>query len=157
MKLLVILLLLLGQTAVDDAARTSSTSVITLERTGCFGTCPVYKLTIFKDGNVLFEGKEYVRQEGKASGKISQKALKDLIAQFQSIDYVNLRSSYVSQGKECPEWWTDSPGAITSLTFEGKTKTINHYHGCRGVPVLDSLTELEDKIDKAVNSDQWIK
>jgi hypothetical protein len=157
MKVLVMVFLLLAQTAVGEGAETNSTSVITLERTACFGTCPVYKLTIFKDGKVLFEGKEYVRQKGKASGKISKKALKDLIAQFQSINYLDLRSSYVSQGKECPEWWTDSPGAITSLTLEGKTKTINHYHGCRGVSVLDGLTELEDKIDQAVNSKQWIK
>src|SRR6059058_5801427 len=32
-------------------------TLITLERTACFGTCPVYKLTISADGKVAFEGK----------------------------------------------------------------------------------------------------
>ena len=38
--------------------------VITLERTACFGVCPVYKLTIYGDGRVLYDGIRFVRTEG---------------------------------------------------------------------------------------------
>ena len=35
-----------------------------------------------------------------------------------------------------------------------ETKTIKHYHGDFSAP--EELTELEDKIDEIVNSEQWI-
>ena len=37
---------------------------ITLERAGCFGFCPDYKLTITADGAVVFEGGNGVKQVG---------------------------------------------------------------------------------------------
>ena len=33
----------------------------TLQRTMCLGTCPVYKLTIYNDGRVEWEGSHYVK------------------------------------------------------------------------------------------------
>jgi len=131
--------------------------VITLERGACFGTCPVYKLSIFADGRVEYEGKEFVKRQGKARGQISKAALQSLIREFEKIDYTKLDNEYVSEGPNCPEWWTDSPSAITSLDWKGKQKKIRHYHGCRGARVLDQLTALENKIDQVVNTKRWIK
>ena len=42
-----------------------NTVVITLERTTCFGVCPVYTLTIYGDGRVVYEGTRFVRTEGE--------------------------------------------------------------------------------------------
>ena len=131
--------------------------VITLERTACYGTCPVYKLTIYDDGTVEYEGLEFVKKTGKAQGQITKDALEDLIREFEKIDYFKLGDSYRSEGKNCPEYWTDHPTAITSLNWQGKKKTIHHYHGCRGTTVLEQLTALENKIDEVVNTKQWIE
>ena len=35
--------------------------VITLERTACHGTCPIYKLTIEGNGTVIYEGQDFVQ------------------------------------------------------------------------------------------------
>ena len=43
-----------GQPTADSAAR------ITLERGPCFGTCPVYSVTLDGSGAVLFEGRRFV-------------------------------------------------------------------------------------------------
>src|SRR6185436_11964809 len=43
---------------------------IRLERTACFGECPVYVVTIDARGNVTFEGRHFVRVEGKATDTI---------------------------------------------------------------------------------------
>src|ERR1700685_2974283 len=37
---------------------------VTLERTGCVGSCPGYKVTILADGSVHYEGLYYVQAEG---------------------------------------------------------------------------------------------
>lgn len=131
--------------------------VITLQRTRCFGTCPSYKLTIYDDGKVEYEGKDYVKRKGKIEGRITKAELEELIREFERIDYLNLADDYTLDSKNCPQGWTDNPTAVTSLDWKGKKKAITHYHGCRGSNVLDQLTALEDKIDQVVKTERWIK
>src|SRR5690242_3144405 len=131
--------------------------VITLERTACFGSCPVYRLTIFDDGKVLFDGKEFVKRPGIDTSQIKQSDLEELIRQFEKIDYLNLDENYTDDPKNCPQQWTDAPSAITSFEWKGKKKTIRHYYGCSGSKVAEQLTALEDKIDEVVNTNQWLK
>jgi len=45
--------------------------IITLERTRCLGTCPVYKLTISGDGTVVYEGKDFVKVKGMKKSRVS--------------------------------------------------------------------------------------
>lgn len=136
---------------------TTRVPVITLERTACFGSCPVYKLTIFDDGKVLFDGKEFVKRPGMDTSQITKSQLEDLIRQFEKIDFLNLDENYTDDPKNCPEQWTDHPSAITSLNWKGKSKTVRHYYGCRGSKVAEQLMDLEGKIDEVVNTNQWIK
>ena len=131
--------------------------VITLERSVCYGTCPAYKLTIFDDGKVIYVGKEFVKQKGKAEGRITKAELDELVREFERINYFSLDDYYTDGPKNCPEYWTDHPSAVTSLSWKGKTKKIDHYHGCHGLPVLEQLTNLEKKIDEVVNSKRWIE
>ena len=121
--------------------------VITLERTACFGVCPVYTLTIYGDGRIVYEGMRNVRIEGTITTTISEDKIKQLITEFQKIDYFSLKDSYEERNA------TDMPSAYTSLTINGKTKTVRHYHGDLNAP--KKLTELENKIDLIVNSDEW--
>lgn len=123
--------------------------VMTLERTVCYGICPEYKLTIYGDGNVEYEGRRFVKIEGKKAITISEEKVRQLLAEFQRIDYFSLEDSYEELMA------TDMPSAYTSLTIDGKTKTVRHYHGDFNAP--EKLTDLEDKIDEIVDSNQWIK
>ena len=123
--------------------------VITLERTVCFGACPEYKLTIYGNGSVVYEGKRFVRIEGKRTITIGEVKVRQLLSEFKNIDYFSLNDSYEEFMA------TDMPSAFTSLTVDGKTKTVRHYHGDFSAP--KELTELEDRIDEIVNTDQWIK
>ena len=131
--------------------------VITLERTACFGSCPVYKVTIFDDGTVMFDGKESVKRPGMDVSRISKSDVEALVREFAKVDYQKLDEAYTDDPKNCPQQWTDASTAITSLTVEGKKKTVRHYLGCGGSKVLVQLTKLEDKIDEVANTNQWIK
>jgi Domain of unknown function (DUF6438) len=115
----------------------------------------MYKLTIFSDGRVNYEGIKYVKKLGKASGRISRAKLNDLIKGFTSIDYFNLPDLIEPGQKSCPQVATDMPSAITSLTWQGRYKMVRHYHGCSGLSSLELLTNLENEIDKTVNMKKW--
>src|SRR3954471_8041193 len=46
-----------------------------LERGVCYGTCPAYKLTVYRDGKVEYVGKNYVKKIGKAGGTLTDAQL----------------------------------------------------------------------------------
>jgi len=121
-------------------------TTITLQRTACFGACPVYKLTIFVDGRVVYTGERYVKVTGKRTTRISPKAVKQLAAEFQKLNYFSLPESYAGGP-------TDMASAITSITIGKTRKSVNHYLGSPNAP--QTLTALENKIDAVVNSQQW--
>jgi len=121
--------------------------IITLERRGCDGQCPVYKLTIYGNGTVIYDGYYFVNVTGKHITNISEGKIRELISEFEKIDYFSLNDSYSSD-------IIGLGSAITSISINGKIKTINHQFGVFGLP--KELTELEYKIDEIVNSSQWI-
>jgi hypothetical protein len=56
--------LLLALQLVAQSGPAISDFCITLERVGCLGSCPDYKVTILGDGSVQYDGRAYVRTEG---------------------------------------------------------------------------------------------
>lgn len=130
---------------------------ITLQRTACFGTCPVYKLTIKSDGSVTFEGVRFTKTTGIATGKITPGDFRTLAKEFEKINYFSLPDAYMPGTKECPQRVTDMPSAETSIRFNGRTKSVSHYHGCGTEGALAKLTALENKIDEVVGTQKWIK
>src|SRR5689334_7780175 len=88
--------------------------VITLERTICFGSCPAYKVSIYGDGLVIYEGKDFVKTKGDADGRITKDELQQLVREFEKLDYMKLRDRYGDDNAGCPESSTDYPSAITS-------------------------------------------
>ncbi|OGO18690.1 MAG: hypothetical protein A2Z02_00150 [Chloroflexi bacterium RBG_16_48_7] len=142
-----------GGTTVPAATPTTTPAppmiLITLERTPCFGTCPVYSLKISGNGAVVYDGKDHVKLKGVQETTISAGAVNQLVLEFENTGYFSLNDSYTKFEI------TDMPSANTSITIGRKTKSIKHYYGDRSAP--KQLTELEKKIDDTVNSAQWIK
>ena len=128
--------------------------VITLQRTACFGTCPIYKLTVYGDGRVEYEGEQFVAVQGAQTATITPEQVKALATAFEQADYFNLPSNYSAPA-------TDLPTTITSVIFKGQTKTIENYGGC--FVEIDSLNkapqalcDFEILIDTVTNSAQWV-
>ena len=120
--------------------------VITLERTACHGTCPIYKLTIEGNGDVIYEGQDFVQVKGKQTESLGPVQIQDLVSAFEQANFFTL-PDYTHEDT------TDSPSVITSITRNGETKTVNHYYGDNSAP--QALFDLESKIDEITNSKQW--
>ncbi len=157
--------------ALDSAAQLVPTdTVITLERTACMGSCPDYKIMIFADGMVIYDGREYVKQLGIVRSTITQDQINQLIKEFERISYFSLRDRYEVVPDGCPTYGTDMSWANTSFKVNGRFKAIRHYYGCQyseassryHVPHIrelvypKELVDLESKIDEVVNIKQWI-
>ncbi len=144
--------LLLNSFATASVRADSEVTTITLERTPCFGTCPVYKLTVHRSGQVEFEGKDHVQQKGSRRGRISSEDFGKLVKKIEEINFFSLNDRY--DGKR-PDGSgvtvTDLPTRKTSVTKGDHTKTVENYF--RGPP---GLKELEDLIDEMTKSVRWI-
>jgi len=121
----------------------------TLERTACFGWCPVYKITIFRDGVLDYEGTQYVKTRGPASGHLSAEQIAALHALFENNGYRDFKDAYQDVRI------TDMPSAYTSYSpGSGQTKSVRHAHGDPTAP--KQLTTIEDGIDRIIEIEQWI-
>lgn len=152
-------------TRLEQGNASDSDAVITLERSGCLGTCPTYKLIVFGDGLVLYEGRENVKTKGIARTVINQDLVRQLISEFSKADFFTLKDRYETVRDGCFTSLTDQPWVFTSIRINGTTKSVAHDHGCVGKEGPDGartlfpseLTALEDKIDETVNSKLWLE
>jgi hypothetical protein len=126
---------------------------MTLERTQCYGSCPAYKVSIRSDGTVNYEGKEFVRVKGLQSSTVGSEAALKVLNQFMKVKYLSLKDSYRSiknpDGTE--SFVTDLPTRFTSLTVDGKKKSVEDYVGAP-----EELVALENRIDEVTNSRKWV-
>src|SRR2546427_11388530 len=73
---------------------TPDDALITLERTVCYGPCPIYKLTIIADGTVTFEGRQNGKVKGLVKSRINRDDLRNLMAVVEAASYFSLNNSY---------------------------------------------------------------
>lgn len=127
-----------------------ASTVITLDRTVCFGFCPSYSLRIGGDGTVVYSGRQFVKVVGTASAQVPVSDVQALVNEMEQANYFNL-----TVPQTCARGIaTDYPTATTSLTLGGATHTVEHYGGNPCAPTV--LTTLEDRIDAVAQSTQWV-
>jgi hypothetical protein len=126
---------------------------VTLERTPCFGTCPVYLVAISRTGEVRFTGKHHVTHTGQATATIPVVRVDSLLAELDAAGYYGFADDYVMSSPACGMYATDSPTVITSVSRDGKTKTIRHDRGCSAAP--PELSQLEQRIDEVAETGRW--
>lgn len=137
------LLLIICSPTLGEDTNTS----ITLERGICFGTCPVYTLTIFGNGSIVYEGKEFVKELGIRNGSVNASIAEELFSLIDTSGFIDLADSYSAYDI------TDMPSATITLITNGKVKRVEHYHGDMTAPPI--LTDLENAIDQTADVTRW--
>ncbi|HSS20113.1 MAG TPA: DUF6438 domain-containing protein [Pyrinomonadaceae bacterium] len=124
---------------------------ITLERTPCYGNCPAYKLTVFGDGRVQYEGLKYVKTIGKKESLIKPGEVREIVSAALEAKYFTL-DSYAMDNCTCTQC-TDMPAANTEISIKGRSHKVGHDFGCRCAP--KELWNLEETIDRVAGSLKW--
>ena len=120
--------------------------VVRLQRTACFGRCPIYTLSFYKDGTAIYKGEKWVEKEGLYKSRISKSKLNNIISKAKEVGFYEMDNQYDN------EYVTDLPSTITTLKGESGFKVVaNRYEG----PEL--LLELEKLIDELADSIEWEK
>lgn len=91
-----------GTVAVAPSTPVSSTDHIALYLNGCYGTCPHYTITVHGNGLVSYEGKAYVRIEGKRETTLHREDVQRL---FEAAERLHLATMDLSKttGEDSPK------------------------------------------------------
>lgn len=128
-----------------DAPAQAPKLLVAIERTPCFGRCPIYRAELFDDGTLVFDGRRFTAMEGRHEAKLSKERVDGIVARVSESDFAKWKDSYEDHNV------TDMPSV--HLTF--REKTIRHYHGDRSAP--EGLKTLEEAVDTLLGIQGWVR
>ena len=132
-KLFLILFSVLLSCGLTRKADTSEIEpIVSLQRTACFGTCPIYKIEIYTDGSGTYTGTRFVENIGVSKFQLSKSDVNKILEYAIKIGFSKLKDEY-------SEPITDLPTTFIQI----KDKKIKDYTGAP-----KKLKNLENLIDK---------
>lgn len=124
--------------------RLSDTVFARIERTPCFGRCPIYIITIYKSGYTTYEGENFVDMIGKFETNLEQEKLELLMTEAERIKFFEFDHIYDNENV------TDLPATLITFSTKGGFKTsINRYGG------PEELNSFSDFFDSIIKGSNW--
>ncbi|RMF03384.1 MAG: hypothetical protein D6772_02195 [Bacteroidetes bacterium] len=116
---------------------------IEMEKGPCFGSCPVFKLTIYEGGVAVYEGRRFTDRIGRYTKQLDMNVYRNLIRAFQEANMWSFQNAYKAQVPDLP---------TVTITYheDGNSKSVK---GKDGRP--EKIEELEAMLDKIANSGGW--
>jgi hypothetical protein len=102
---------------------------------------------------VSFRGESFVRTRHPKPRRIGRERVRALFAAFERAGFLDLPDVYSTARCPCAVA-TDNPSAATTLTWRGRTRTLDHDYGCHCAP--RTLADLEVAVDDAAGVRRWI-
>jgi len=119
--------------------------IIEMEKTACYGECPVYTIKIDQQGKGLFVGVENTSNLGLFTFSLNNQEMRELEAAFDEIGFFELEDRYFDH-------ITDLPTTFLTYRREGKEKKVMDYYGAP-----KELKDLERQISAMVLSKKMKK
>jgi len=127
-------------------------TLITLERVSCGGGCPTYSVSIDAGGLIEYEGRAFVRVEGRQTDRISRAAVAELLDTAARIGFFDLENAYTFRRLPggLTQYSTDLPRSFVSVRVNGRSKRIEDYDG-----TPTPLKAFEARVDALTRSKRW--
>lgn len=129
------------------ASAQSGRDSVSLTRSGCEARCPVYSVSVSRDGPVRYEGRHYVRKAGVIASRIAAARAGALLAELPAA----APASVAFGAPECGSGRAD--GARIEITFTPAAGAPGGWRatldGRCGGPQADALRTLARRIDEA--------
>jgi hypothetical protein len=124
-----------------QANQVSTDTMLYYSRGACFGMCPIFDLTVMKDGRAVYLGKNHVDRIGRFQAKVSYTDIEQVLTKAREIGYFELNAVYDNENVH------DLPNIRTGIAHNGKLHSVrNRYKGPASLRML--YTELDSLIEK---------
>jgi Domain of unknown function (DUF6438) len=118
-----------------------------IERSPCFGKCPVFKAVILNSGKAVYEGRSSVKKLGMFTGLVSEAQIKLLQQKAMDLKMDTLLAEYVNPHL------ADFPSHKVSFLIKGELKSIYIMSTDPPLPV----TEYEQLLEETLDQVNWTK
>jgi len=135
-------------------------TVITYERTRCYGTCPAYRVIIFGDGDIYYTGIANVKTIGNRHSKLSKTDINRILQKTEEISFFELRKYYPDEIESNIILVTDATFILTSIKIGNKFEKISRYIGNElsdNIDFVNTMKELEACIEDVEKIRQYVE
>ena len=122
-----IALALTGCATTSGAALGGGVESITYETGPCFGACPVYRVTVNRDGEGLFEGRRFTAVAGERRFPVTPEQFRAFAAHLAPLRPASGERRYA--GEACETMATDLPSAEV-IWRAADRQSLYFYYGC---------------------------
>lgn len=131
----------------NDAPIPIERETIVLSNSVCFGTCPVYRVTVGPDGHGVFEGEAHVAVIGRREFSIRPEAYRAFARHVEPLRPQGSAVSYHTGVAACMPASTDAPTTVIKWTHAtgAAEQSFTLYHGCRS----DRAVQLREIVREA--------
>ena len=144
-----------GRDSLQKRAHELSFEKVLMQRSACYGRCPVYAVTISSDGKVTFRGEKFVAYMGEHTGFARTNDLLRLDQAIAAVQFFSLRPESGSPEDGCTTWTTDNSTVVINVTAGGREHQVSYYYGCE-VDVGPSIDMLSKTIDEVARAQRWV-
>ena len=134
-------------------SRLDHQTLIILQQTPCFGTCPSYVLTIRGNGRVTLEPGVGPGAGRMVEGHMDWADLRSIVAEFERTKFLEVREP---NGGPCLQEVTDSSTRFITFRIGSREHRVKHYLGCANNTTLH-LLELESVIADRTHLETWLR
>ena len=117
---------------------------LSISKTGCFGNCPIYTLSL--NGKTWsLNGYKFFKYIGEFETDAIKSEIDEIIAQSRTLAWADYKSRYLSG-------YSDLPSTVLQYSStEGDTTTITYENNL----APKELVELVDYLDSKIDSKEW--
>ena len=105
--------------------------IISIKRTACYGQCPVYSIKIFSNGNAIYNGQQFVKENGVVNFSVKKREIDSILNKADEIKFFKMKEKYTAP-------ITDLPSCFVII----KGKKVEDYYNSP-----NELKELQQMID----------
>jgi hypothetical protein len=117
---------------------------LSISKTGCFGNCPIYTLSLNRKTWSL-NGYKFFKFIGEFETDAIKSEIDEIIAQSRTLAWADYKSRYLSG-------YSDLPSTVLQYSsIEGDTTTITYENNL----APKELVELVDYLDSKIDSKEW--
>lgn len=115
-------------------------TVLVFQRTPCFGKCPTYTATVFRNGRVEYLGERWVPVLGKHTTQLPAATVTEMLAAARRIDFNSLPPQFTGNV-------SDLPGVIIAVYQPGQH--VHRVEGNQNMPenLQGYITYLRSQLD----------
>jgi hypothetical protein len=119
-------------------------NIISMSKGACYGTCPIYTMTIYKNGVIHFFGKRFCAMIGPRVAQLSNEQIEDLTQDISDIKFETFPDKFESMIADLPS---------TELTFYRADSSAKSIWWNMNEP--EQLLNLSTKLDSYRSTLDW--